>query len=230
VVVALIFGGQLSKAQTVVSLKGFIAEYGKITGIAGASIYNKQRFTLVKSDAGGKFQIDVLPGDSLKITTQGYSDIDYVVNGVQDVVIYLRRIITLPEVSIKTTSPKDDIKETENAYRAKGIYYGGRPPLSLLSPFGGKPLTFFYELLSKDGRRARRFNNYADSETDYLEVSARFNNYTIQKLAPISGAKLDSFKVIYWPKAEQLRKWNEFDLFSYIKRSYADFLTKTPAF
>ena len=97
----------------------------------------------------------------------------------------------------------------------------------LLSPFDGSPVTFFYELLSKDSKRARRLDRYAAAEMEYLEVSARFNDSVIKSVLPgISEVGLKAFKSACVPAIGQLKGWSDYDLFEYIKRSFEEFQKK----
>ncbi|MGN7205694.1 hypothetical protein ACTHQF_15585 [Pedobacter sp. SAFR-022] len=94
----------------------------------------------------------------------------------------------------------------------------------LLSPFGGSPVTFFYELFSKDAKRARSLQKFAKREIEYTEVSRRFNDNIIKSVLPdMSDIELEQFKVVFRPKAEQLAAWSDYDLLAYIKRSFEQF-------
>lgn len=213
-----------STAQSRV-LQGVVFKKGTNTRVGNASIYNARANYMVSTNNLGIFTILASLGDTLVIGGPGYMDQKFAVNDFKDVLLYLQPSNTLNEVQIKSESVKQRLAEAENAYRKKGIYYKGRPPLRLLLPFGGSPVTFFYELLSKDGRRARRFGDFAQSEADYYEVASRFNDYAIKSTVPIKDEELESFKTDFWPKAEQVKTWNDFDLYSYIKRSYRQFQT-----
>ena len=143
------------------------------------------------------------------------------VSDFKDVFVYLQPVNVLSEVIIKGESVKQNLKEVEDSYRSKGIYYKGKPPITSLM----HPVTFFNEVFSKNGKRARRFNEYAERESEYYEIAARFNDRTIKSIIPAVGDEdLIAFKAAFWPTAEQIRSWNDFSLLSYIKKSYAEFL------
>lgn len=134
------------------------------------------------------------------------------------------RINQLPEVTIKGQSIKAAMKDLEDSYKDKGIFFKGKPPIYLLSPFGGSPVTFFYELFSKDSKRARKLQKYARAEIEYAEVSTRFNDDIIKSVLPgVTEIELEHFKAAYLPKAEQIAGWSDYDLLSYIKRSFDEF-------
>lgn len=212
--------GQSPKTQ-----QGVILKKGTTIRIANASIYNKRAGHAVTSNNLGMFSILAFPGDVLQINHHDYTSVDIVLSTFKDTLVYLRPSATeLAEVIITNQSGKFKLREAEDSFRKKGIYYKGRPPLLLLSPFGGSPLTFFHELLSKDGKRARRFYKFSESEYDYYEVVARFNDITIKRIVPIKDEELTDFKSQYWPTVEQVRTWADIDLFMYIKSSYQAFL------
>ena len=207
--------------------EGAILEKGTNSRISKALVRNKRLNHQILTDNLGLFSIIASPGDTLEISHPDYIKQELVVAGSADLIIYLQVSNLLREVAIKGESARERLAEVETSFRKKGIYYKGRPPLKLLSPFGGSPLTFFYELLSKDGKRARRFGEYAQSENDYYEVASRFNDYSIKRVTAIKDDELQAFKLAFWPSVEQIRTWNDFDLLNYIKTSFSKFKSKS---
>ncbi|WP_256009831.1 carboxypeptidase-like regulatory domain-containing protein [Desertivirga xinjiangensis] len=211
-------------AQTV---QGVVLQRGTSTRLVGALVINLNSKDKVSSNNSGGFTIPASLGDTLEIRCIGFLSHKQVVHTYASLIVNLRQSNVLSEVVVHGNTLKKDLKEVEDQFRSKGIYYKGKPPLALLIPFGGSPLTFFHELLSKDGKRARRFHKYAERELEYYEIASRFNNGTIKRSVPIKDDELLDFKDAYMPTAEQLRSWNDFDLVNYIKRSYEEF-KKTP--
>ncbi|HEY0056565.1 MAG TPA: hypothetical protein VGB63_14520 [Pedobacter sp.] len=207
------------------SINGVVYQKGSATRVTNASIFNIRSKSQVLTDIKGSFSIVTSPGDTLLINHPDYMEFKLAISNYNDVIVHLQRINILKEVVVKGESRQEQLAEAKKSFKKKGIYYNGRPPLLLLSPFGGSPITFFHELLSRDGRHARRFTKFAQSEGDYYEVAGRFNDYTIKKVIPIKDEELPDFKKEFWPLVEQVRTWKDFDLFNYIKRSYSKFLT-----
>ncbi|WP_207421053.1 hypothetical protein [Desertivirga brevis] len=210
-------------AQVSKPVIGVVFRKGTSTRVYNATVYNENKRISVSSDHFGLFSIMASVGDTLIIEAEGYTGQKVPVRNFKDILVYLTGTNLLAEVKVTATTPRQNLKEVEEEFRKKGIYYGGKPPLGLLLPFGGSPLTFFHELLSKDGKRARRFNKYAKAELEYYDISARFNDANIRKTVNIKDEELEEFKKRYWPSAELVRGWNDFDLFDYIKRSYKEF-------
>ena len=222
-----VFGSVGSFAQNKV-IEGAVLEKGGTKRLSGATVSNKRTSYAVSTNSFGLFSIIAIPGDTIEVTHPEYASQRLVVVNYSDLIIRLQTGNVLKEVIVKSESNKEQLTEAKNAFKKKGIYYGGRPPLKLLLPFGGSPLTFFYELLSKNGRQARRFGEFAKSETDYYEVAARFNDYNIKRIARIEDKDLPAFKQAFWPSIEQIRTWNDFDLLNYIKASFKKFQSETP--
>lgn len=107
--------------------------------------------------------------------------------------------------------------------KKNGIYYHGRPPIVLLNPFGGKPITFFYELLSRGGKRARRMQRNLEIEFRQSQIDQVFNASFVTSLVPLSGDELESFLWFYRPDYETASKWTSYDRDTYIRSSYIDF-------
>lgn len=212
-----------SEAYAQGTLQGVIFRKGSSTRVSNTKVYNKSSGYTILTDKLGLFTIAASQSDTLLITHSGYLDQEIIVTDYRDLFVYLQPSTLLSEVTIRGETLEEGLKEVRNSYRSKGIYYKGKPPIWLLLPFGGSPVTFFYELFSKDGKRARRFERFAGNELDYYAVAKRFNNTSIKSIVPIADTELEAFKSAYWPKTEQFYSWSEFDLLKYIKKSYEEF-------
>ncbi|RAJ37401.1 hypothetical protein [Pedobacter cryoconitis] len=146
------------------------------------------------------------------------------VSNLKDLVIYLRASSTqLREVKITGQSRLQGLRDAQADFKAKGIFTNGKPSIGMLSPLGGSPLTYLYETFSQDGKRAKRLGQFITRESDYTEVASRFNKEKIKLIVPIKDEDLEEFKSAYWPKNEDIRKWGDYDLHNYIKRSFEEF-------
>ena len=71
-------------------------------------------------------------------------------------------------------------------YRSKGLYFDGRPPLWLFSPFGGSPLTAFYELFSQDARNERHFIKFSKDEMEAIAVDRRYTKALVKQVTNLT--------------------------------------------
>ena len=213
----------LSVAQETGIQQGVLFKKGTNTRISHAEILNKRTKAKVYSNDFGIFRIQASVADSLEISGPGYLTQKYVVTDFKDAIIFLQYSNLLDEVRIREKTVKQELEEARGEYRSKGVYYNGKPPIYLVI---FKPLTFINELVGKGGKQARRFNKFADREIDYYTISARFNNYSIKNAVPIKDEEIEDFKTDYRPTAEQINRWNDYDLITYIRRSYKEFQAK----
>lgn len=173
----------------------------------------------------GHFKINASIGDSIEVIYQGMPRKTILVTSYENITVYLDRTILLEEVTINSSFDKKiDLKQIASEYsRQKSIYFGGKPPITLLSPFGGSPITFFRELLGRDGKRVRRFNTYINQQLKNDEIDLRFNKQVIRIVIPIKDEELEAFNATYRPDVNELKKWSDYELYDYIKKSYEDF-------
>ncbi|MBB5634309.1 hypothetical protein HDE68_000194 [Pedobacter cryoconitis] len=212
------------KAQAQQMLKGVIFEEGTKSRLGNVPVYNKRTGYTNTSNNFGLFDILAQEGDTLQISMDGYINKELRVSNLNDLIIYLRVASNqLKEVKITSQSLLQNLKENRAAFRDKGIFYGGKPSAGLLSPLGGSPLTFLYESFSQDGKRARRLDKFIARESDYTEVASRFNKEKIKMLVPVKEEDMEEFKAAYWPKNEEIRKWSDYDLHNYIRKSFEEF-------
>lgn len=211
-------------AQTAKRIGGSILQDGTKARIEQVEILNKRSGQKVYSDKLGLFEVSCKMGDTLEIERIGYYNQKIVIQNFSDFVVRLKLTNQLKEVAITGRLASQNFKEASTAYsKEKGVFYGGKPPLKLLSPFGGSPVTFFYELLGKDRRRVRRLNQLAKQAAEVEEVDRYFNDLIIQQIVPIDSGQLEEFKLNYTPKLEKLKKWSKYDRANYIKTSFVEF-------
>lgn len=224
IIVLLVSAFENCQAQLVKNVQGVVFETGTSNRIRNVTVFNNATKTTTFTDSLGQFVIAASPNDTIFVSKVNYQEKSLIPETSKVIHVSLSRINELAEVKIKGQSIKAAMKDLEDSYKDKGIFFKGKPPIYLLSPFGGSPVTFFYELFSKDSKRARRLQKFAKEEIEYTEVSMRFNDDIIKSALPgISDMELEVFKTAYMPKAEQIAAWSDYDLLAYIKRSFNHF-------
>lgn len=209
---------KLSAQQS--AFHGVIFQQGTPYRVAQAEIRNIQTGTSSRSDNLGEFLINAASTDTLLITKAGYADYKLTAVSKKPVLIQLIKMHQLSEVVITARTKKQEMDEVISGFRKKGVYFNGKPPL--LS-YIFKPLTAMYELIGKDPGNARRFNNYYHRQLEESEIDRRFNEALVKRLTKMEMADLQNFMSIYRPAYEKIINWNEYDLMSYISRSFKAF-------
>lgn len=218
------------KAQDFV-LKGVVIEKGSNVRIALASITNTRSKTGATSSDIGMFQLSARIGDTLFIQKRNLIELKVVVKTDDDMVVFLVRESTmLEEVTVKGQTRKQEMENIKRDLKHNGSFYAGKPPLILLNPFGGNPITFFYELFGKTPARARNFNRYYKKELSLIEVDKFFNKTLVSNNTSLTGKDLDKFLLDYYPTRSMTLNWSNYDAVKYIKESakkYTDTLKHT---
>ena len=218
------------KAQNFV-LKGVVIEKGSNVRIALAEITNLNNKMGAISNEIGIFQVNVRVGDTLLVKKRNLTDQKIVVKTDDDLVVYLTRGNTmLEEVTVKGQTKKQEMEDIKRDMRRNGSFFEGKPPLILLNPLGGSPITFFYELFGKTPTRARKFNRYYKKELSLIEVDKLFNKRLVTSYTTLNGKDLDKFLLDYYPTPVMASNWSNYDAVKYIKESakkYTDTLKHT---
>ncbi|MCX2495606.1 hypothetical protein OQX63_19095 [Pedobacter sp. PF22-3] len=218
------------KAQDFV-MKGVVIEKGSNVRVALAAITNLRSKMGTTSNDIGMFQLNARIGDTLFIQKKNLNDQKVVVNTDGDLVVFLVRGSTmLAEVTVKGQTKKQEMEDIKRDLRHNGSFFAGKPPLILLNPLGGNPITFFYELFGKTPARARKFNRYYKKELSLIEVDKFFNKSLVLKNTTLTGKDLDKFLLDYYPTRSMTINWSNYDAVKYIKESakkYTDTLKHT---
>ena len=207
-------------AQQEFKLTGVLIEEGTKIRIALADVTNIRNRYSVGSNDMGLFEIKAAIGDTVLISKRGFTDLRIVVGGTQALMLKLNRGMVLDEVLIKGKTKQQSLADIDRDFRAKGSFYAGKPPLALLSPFGGSPLTFFYELFGKTPRDARRFRKYWKTENEQSQIDRFFNPTLVNKYTGLENKELNSFMIRFRPDYAQTKNWGEYDGIKWIVDSY----------
>lgn len=214
-------------AQEKKTVNGLVFSSDSTMRLKGVKITNVKSKASTYSDTNGLFSIGYSEGDSIKLQHEKWVEKIFRPTKEADTVYLSENSIVLKTVVItknRTNSKIADLKSLQPEYsKQKGIYYNGRPPISLLSPFGGSPITFFYELLSKNGRKVRKMNKKIENEIEESQVDYLFNTNTIQSIIPLKDEDVERFKSEYRPRFEEMNRWSTYDLHLYLKKSFESF-------
>lgn len=202
-------------------VNGVVFEKGTKNRLALAEISNKRNNYAVGSNDIGLFSIKLLLGDTIVISKRNFNPLVLVVTSANDVVVHLTRDAnTLNEVTVFGQTKKQEMTAIQKDFRSKGSFYGGKPPLALLSPFGGSPLTFLYELFGRTPKNARRFNNMYVVEMQQTHVDKFYNKTNVNEQTGLQGKELEDFMINNRPDYETAKNWTSYDGLKWIIGKY----------
>ena len=143
-------------AQQRVKIEGSIWNFDFSKPIQGASVFEFKTQTRVLTDRGGRFIIEVKPGDTLRINALGYKQVAYPLDPdnlrkMHHKVILQVDTVLLGEVKVKPGILKPDkiVPKPETGLPA------GLTKASLM----GSPLTYFYNIYSKEAKQRKNCKN-----------------------------------------------------------------------
>lgn len=223
----LVFVSQILLSQSIKPFEGTILCADGSLPLENVRVSNRSSKDSISSNSNGVYFLPFGKHDTIVFRREGWEGKSILGINMTDTVYLQKKSIPLEEVIVtgkKQPSAAEIRQEIQALQNTKGgIYYGGRPPISLLSPFGGKPITFFYELLSKNGRKARRMTKTIANERENERIDQLFNADLISSIVPLSDDSLSLFMQRYRPSAIQSNGWTTYDAHVYIKKCFDSF-------
>jgi len=208
-------------AQQLSFYKGVVFKKNSPVTIESVSVKNLSRKDVeVLTDGVGSFRIQAALGDSLLFKKDDYTPQIIVIQNYSPLAVYMQAIIHLNTVTVKEVSQEKAMKDVMDNYKKKGQYSTLDP--SVMSVIKS-PLTGLYELFGKSPDQARKFRQYTKEEMERMEVAKRYNRPLVKKITNMPDEDLEDFMFNFTPNVEDIRVWNDYDIVSYIKRSYAYF-------
>jgi hypothetical protein len=210
-----------ASAQKLFAVKGVIFKKNSPVTISFASISNLSRkIPDVLSDDLGGFSIQAAIGDTLLFKKNEYSPEMLVVLKYSDQSIYMQPVIHLDQVTIKETSKRQELMDALDNYKKKGQYNSLHPGvLSVIN----SPISGLYDLFGKAPGQARKFQKFSQEEIERLEMAKRYNRALVKKTTNITDEDLELFMANFQPHYDDIKVWSDYDILTYIKRSYGYF-------
>ena len=142
--------------------------------IQGASVLGIKTQTRVLTDGGGRFIIVVKPGDTLLINALGYKQVAYPLDPdnlrkMHHKIVLQADTVLLGEVNVKPGIVKPDkiVPKPET----------GLPPGLIKASLIGSPLTYFYNIYSKEAKQRKKLQKLRrDEYSEYLQKEKAYYN------------------------------------------------------
>lgn len=199
---------------------------GSDTPVKNVVVKNRSNGIRTSPNSIGYFEISAKIGDSLEASIKGFPTQTLVITKYENIVFDIDSTIHLQEVAVIGIKENEKRYATlKNVYSDKNsLHFQGKPPVALLSPIGGSPATFFYELFSREGKNARKRNSYMLADIERHEVQSHFSEELVRSVIPdITEEEIKGYMDLCTPDIKQLRKWSEYELIQYIKTTYKSF-------
>lgn len=208
-------------AQQTFEIRGAVIKKGTDQRLPLVAVTNTRTKQMILTGDLGDFNIKANWGDTLSFALKDYSEQRLPVTSAATMLVYLLPTIELKEVTVHGGKTRaEEMQDVMNGYKSKGLYYNGKPPVlaSIASP-----LTGLHELFSKDAKNARHFEAYMKRENEQTVINKKYNKSLVKQITNLSDEDVENFMLIYQPSYDQVQKWNDYEIISYIKRSLEDF-------
>ncbi|MFD2743057.1 MULTISPECIES: hypothetical protein [Sphingobacterium] len=208
--------------QGQVRLEGIVYDKESKDRLGRVQIYNTRTHQRIFNNAKGEFRIDVEPTDTLVFLKDGFLSDTLAVPRKQILVHSMLRDFRYIE-TVKVNARRSPIEIYEESKREYHDAYKLADPGSLISvgPTGaGLSINAIYNLLSKEGRNARRFTAYMQQVYEDNVVDSIFTPDLVHNLLGLEGEQLQNFMIRYRPSYAFATRASHYQLTQYIKSKY----------
>jgi hypothetical protein len=224
--ILLIIAGSMQTFAQSKTVHGFVIDkYSKLR-IAKVYVYNSANDQGAYNNVKGEFTSTVKLGDTLFAALSGYAIDSIVFNGQSAIVFQLRPLsIRLNEVKIigKKLTAQEQYAKNLREYRQALVRASSKDMFTVGGGGVGLSIDAIYNLLSRDGKNARRLQ--AILERDYHDaiIDFRFRPSYIKTVISINEEDLADFMVQYRPTYEFTLSASDFDFVTFIKNSFTTY-------
>ncbi|WP_257658557.1 hypothetical protein [Parapedobacter lycopersici] len=204
------------------AIQGIVFDKHTKQRIAQVYIYNTANDAGGFNNLRGEFDIPASRGDVLIAAAKGYFP-DTLAVGDHDVVLFNmeRSSIWIDEVSvIARRSPEEQLLQNKREY-STAYSKGSAGSIFSVGPTGsGLSIDALYNLISREGKNARRLQEII--ERDYREsvISYRFTPELVAQVTGLTDEKLVDFMQQYRPSYYFVLSANDYNLAFYIRESF----------
>ena len=204
-------------------IQGIVFDKDTKQRITRVYIFNTRASKGFYNNIKGEFRTTAQKGDVLVAALQGYAVDTASVGASNTIIFYLKRTsIYLREVTVTDTikSPKKKLQENKTAYKDAYVKGNTGDMLNIGQGGVGLSITSIYNLLSRQGRNARRLQeiiaqDYRESLIDY-----KYSKSLVNSATNLTGEPLIDFMQQFRPSYYFILEANDYELISFIKSSY----------
>ncbi|WP_225872739.1 hypothetical protein [Pedobacter frigoris] len=215
------------------TVQGFVVDKDSKLRLAKVYMYNASKDEGIYNTPKGEFALKASVGDTLFAILQGYAVDTLVYKGQKSVYFQLKSLgINLREVSIigKKMTPKEQYDKTFKEYKYALDKGKAKDLLNLGLGGAGLGIDAIYNLLSREGKNARRLQKIL--ERDYREaiIDYRFKPDYVKSVLQIGDYEAEDFMSQYRPSYEFTLSASDYAFVVFLKNSYASYKRNPEAF
>ena len=207
------------------SLEGIVYDKDTKRRLGEVQIRNQNTQKYLFNDARGEFRTPVSKGDVLVFKKTGYISDTVVYNDQKALIVNLKEDIkSIKEVTIYgRKNPDEVLNEIKRDY---GKHFELAAPGELFSvgmTGAGLNINSIYNMISKEGKNARRFTQFIGKLHEENIIDFYFTPELVRNLIGLEGDDLKAFMQLFRPTYEFVTTANYYQMVKYIKSKYEVF-------
>ncbi|WP_246162269.1 hypothetical protein [Sphingobacterium phlebotomi] len=214
--------GVVAQTKTV---QGIVFDKGTNQRVGKAFIKNDDTKENTFNNARGEFEIGVSLGNLIITSKEGYLADTIKYTGQQVLMVYLDRTsIYIPEVQVVARrSPEDVLQQRREDFNKA---YKLADPGSIFSvgqTGAGLSIGSIYNMLSQEGKNARRLTRFIQREYEEDVIDSKFTRDLVSNVTGLTGETLTIFMSNYRPTYYFASVSSPYELTTYIRSKYEIF-------
>ena len=207
------------------SLQGIVYDMETKLRLGEVQIRNLNTQKYVYNDARGEFNTNVTPGDVLVFKKMGYHTDTITFNSQTALIVNLKeRVRSIEEVTVYgRRNPDEILAELKQEYRKSFELSTPGEMFSVGVTGAGLNINSLYNMVSKEGRNARRFTKFLEELHRQNIVDFRFTPELVRNLIGLDGDELAAFMQLFRPNYEFVATASYYDMVQYIRSKYEVF-------
>ena len=206
-------------------VQGIVFDRGTNQRVGKAFIKNERTKANTFNNARGEFAIEVSMGDWIVTTKEGYAADSIKYTGQQVLMVYLERTsIYIPEVRVVARrSPEEVLQQRKEDFNKAYRLADPGSVFSVGHTGAGLSIGSIYNMLSKEGKNARRLTRFIQREYEEDVIDYKFTRDLVINITGLGGEYLTIFMGNYRPSYYFVATATPYELTTYIRSKYEIF-------
>lgn len=207
------------------NLEGIVYDKDSKRRLGEVQIRNLNTQKYIYNDARGEFRTPAKSGDVLVFKKLGYFPDTIIYNNQTALIVNLKENVSAIETVtvIGRKNPEDVLNEIKRDY---GKAFDLAKPGDLFSvgmTGAGLNINSLYNMISKEGKNARRFTQFIGKLHEENIIDFHFTPELVRNLIGLEGEDLKAFMQLFRPTYEFVTTSNYYQMVNYIKSKYEVF-------
>lgn len=207
------------------NLQGIVYDMETKRRLGEVQIRNLNTRKYIYNDARGEFNTAATQGDVLVFQKKGYHADTVTIEMQKVLIVNLKeQVQVIEEVTVYgRRNPDEVLAETKQEYRKSFELARPGEMFSVGRTGAGLNINSLYNMVSKEGRNAKRFTKFLEEVHRQNIIDFRFTPELVRNLIGLEGEELAAFMQLFRPSYEFVTTASYYDMVEYIKSKHEVF-------